>query len=393
MRVSSRLNRRTLSLALVLAAILAVFVWVAIRSGPLAPVPVTVGTAEERTVAPALFGIGTVEARYSHKVGPTGPGRVSAVYVDVGDQTRPGQVLATIEPIDLDQRIVAAGEGVSRAAALEQSAASQVADAAARLELARADARRSEELLRSGWTTRAAVDQRRQALAAAHAGLSSAKANQRAAEQERKRSSADRAALIEQRSNLRLTSPRSGLVVKRLAEPGTTVVAGQAVIETADPTQIWVNTRFDQTRSAGIARGLPAQVRFRSSADRLVNGTVLRVEPVADPVTEEVLAKIGFAAGPVTPALGELAEVTLSLPARGTGLAIPNAALHRFHGVLGVWAVHRWKIRFVPVRVGPPDAQGWVQVLAGLKQGDRFVVHSARTLDAGTRVKVVERLP
>lgn len=393
MRALGRANPRTLFLVLVLAAILALFAWVAFRSGPLAPVRVTVGTTEERTVAPALFGIGTIEARYSHKVGPIGPGRVSAIFVDVGDRVGPGQILATIDPIDLDQRIIAAGEGVSRAASLEELAAAQITDAAARLELARAEARRSEELLRSGWTTRAAVDQRRQALAAAQAGLSSAKANRRAAEQERRRSRADRAALIEQRSNLRLTSPRSGLVVKRLAEPGTTVVAGQAVIETADPTRYWVNARFDQTRSAGITDGLPAQVRFRSSADRSVNGTVLRVEPVADPATEEVLAKVGFATSAVTPALGELAEVTVSLPARGRGLAIPNAALHRLDGVLGVWAIRSGKIRFVPVRVGPPDTGGWVQALAGLKQGDRFVLHSARTLDADTRVEVVERLP
>ena len=67
----------------------------------------------------------------------------------------------------LDQRIAAASGSTGRSAALEQAAASQVADASARLALARSEAARGEELFRGGWLTRTALDQRRQALAAA----------------------------------------------------------------------------------------------------------------------------------------------------------------------------------------------------------------------------------
>jgi hypothetical protein len=84
---------------------------------------------------------------------------------------RPGKLLALIDPIDLDQRIAAASGSAGRSAALEQAAASQVADASARLALARSEAARGEELFRGGWLTRTALDQRRQALAAAEAGL------------------------------------------------------------------------------------------------------------------------------------------------------------------------------------------------------------------------------
>ena len=42
---------------------LALLIYVALRAGPLVPIPVTVTTVESRSIAPALFGIGTVEAR------------------------------------------------------------------------------------------------------------------------------------------------------------------------------------------------------------------------------------------------------------------------------------------------------------------------------------------
>lgn len=377
----------------ILVPLAALFLWVALRAGPLAPISVTVAQVEDRAIAPALFGIGTVEARYTHKIGPTAPGRLTSVVVDVGDRVRPGQLVALLDPIDLDQRIRAASDNASRSAALERSAAAQIADAEARLELAASEARRAEALLREGWTTRAAVDQRRQALAAAKAALVGAGANRSAAAMDRERALSDRAALVEQKANLRLTSPRSGLVIRRLAEPGTTIVAGQAVIEVIDSTELWINGRFDQTRAFGIAAGLPARIVLRSSPERPLRGSVLRVEPVADAVTEEILAKIGFDPGADLPPIGELAEVAVALPARARTLAVPNAAIHRIDGEVGVWVIRDGDLEFAPVRLGAEDAEGRVQVLDGLVRGERIVLHSARPLTSNSRISVVDNLP
>jgi RND family efflux transporter MFP subunit len=307
MRIALPQSRRTLLLMAVLAALVLLLGFVAVRSGPLAPVKVTVAKIDGRAITPALFGIGTVEARYTHRIGPTAPGRVISLAVDVGDRVEAGQVLAVIDPIDLDQRIAAASGSAGRSAALEHAAASQVADASARL-----------------------------ALAAAEAGLAAAQANRVAAVQDRGRTGAERAALQEQKANLRLVAPAAGLVVRRLAEPGTTVVAGQAVVEIVDPAQLWINARFDQTRAGGIVDGLPARIVLRSRIDTPLRGSILRVEPVADAVTEEVLAKVSFDAGAALPPIGELAEVTVVLPARARTLAVPNAAVHRIGSDVGV---------------------------------------------------------
>ena len=75
---------RTLAMIGVLVPLMALFVYVAVRSGPLAPVLVTATTVEDRSIRPALFGIGTVEARYTYRIGPTFAGRVKQVSVDVG---------------------------------------------------------------------------------------------------------------------------------------------------------------------------------------------------------------------------------------------------------------------------------------------------------------------
>jgi multidrug efflux pump subunit AcrA (membrane-fusion protein) len=120
---------------------------------------------------------------------------------------------------------------------------------------------------------------------------------------------------------------------------------------------------------------------------------VLRIEPVADAVTEEVLAKVDFDASASLPPIGELAEVTVALPSQKKALALPNAAIHRIDGELGVWAIRDGDPEFVVVRLGAEDAEGWVQVLEGLAKGERVVLHSARPLGSSSRLSIIDKLP
>ena len=70
------LQGRTLALLAVVLPLLALFVYVVLRSGPMAPVAVTLATVESQALTPALFGVGTVGTRTSTKIGPTVAGRL-----------------------------------------------------------------------------------------------------------------------------------------------------------------------------------------------------------------------------------------------------------------------------------------------------------------------------
>ena len=75
-------QRRTLVLIALVVVALALFIYVVVRTGPMAPVPVTVASVARQAIAPAVFGTGTVEARYVYRIGPTASGRVRRVDVD-----------------------------------------------------------------------------------------------------------------------------------------------------------------------------------------------------------------------------------------------------------------------------------------------------------------------
>jgi RND family efflux transporter MFP subunit len=254
--------------------------------------------------------------------------------------------------------------------------------------------RRDEQLLAARTASEDTAEAKRQESQVAEAGLESAQANLESAEQELRRVRAEREALVRQRANLRLIAPVDALVIARDAEPGATVVAGQAVVEVIDAASLWVHARFDQLGAGGLRAGLPVRIQLRSHPLGILEGEVLRVEPRADSVTEELLAKVSFATLPEPlPRLGELAEVTVSLSPLAPAPTVPNAALQRRDGLLGVWRLDSGGTRFQPVERGASDLEGRVQIRSGLEVGDRIVLHSRSPLGARSRVKVVDAIP
>jgi HlyD family secretion protein len=395
MKPSANIQRRILLGALALALIGAL-AWVALRTGPLAPVNVQTTQVTKGSVSPEVFGIGQVEARRSWMVGPTTPGRVLAVKVDVGDVVAPGQALAEMDAVDLDQRLAALDASMARGQSGRAAAQAQLTDAQAKRALAQANLKRNEDLARQNFISAGALEARTQETASANAGLQSAMANLDASAQDINRIRAERAALAEQRNSLKLVAPAAAIVSSRDAEAGSTVVAGQAVVKLIDPSSLWVQLRVDQGRSAGLAPGLVARIALRSRPGETFVGKVARVEPLADAVTEERLAQVAFDAVPTGISVGEMAEVTLQLQPTAEGLLLPNAALQTFEGSSGVWRLKDGALGFVALQLGANSLNGMVQVApvqaGALSNGDTVVMYSAKALSADTRIKVVEQL-
>ena len=391
MKILSNVKRRLplLGLAVLLVGL---FVFVMMRVGPLAPIKVTVATVKEGVFAPELFGIGTVEARRSWLIGPTVAGRVLSVKVDAGDSVKAGQLLAEMDPVDIDERLASLDAAIERTKSGQAAAAAQLADAVARRELAASNMRRNLDLADKNFISSSALEGVAQSKASADAALDAARANASAAAQDLTRAKADRAGLLQQRANVRLVAPTDGMVSARDAEPGSTVVAGQPVLRLIDPTSLWVKLRVDQGRSGGLTQGLTAKVVLRSRPHVSMTATVARVELLADSVTEERIAQLSFDKMPSDLSVGEMAEATIQLPPIVQSLIIPAASIQRQGGSSGVWRMESGKPVFTPIKVGVTSLDGHVQILEGIKAGDQIVVYSQKPLEPSSRLQVVDTI-
>ena len=261
-----------------------------------------------------------------------------------------------------------------------------MAEAESRARLAWANSERYQALVRQNFVAKEMADIRRHEADAADAALAAARANAVSALREIGRADAEARGIEQVRNSLRLVSPIDGVVTAREAEPGTTVVAGQAVLRLVDPTRLWVRARVDQTRAQGVSVGQAADIALRSVPGTTLPGKVVRIDLQSDALTEERIVNVAFDPAPAQLYLGELAEVTIQLGGTKNVLAVPRAAPVQHQGQVGMWRIDQGRARFQPVQPGVQTAER-VQIVTGLAAGDRVIVYSAKQLEDDVRVR------
>lgn len=392
MKISSLLSSKQLYVLMSALVLIAGMMFVAFRLGPLAPVKITTVRVENKTLTHSIFGIGVLEAQQTWLLGPLSAGRVLHIDAKVGQHVKAGQLLAEMDPLDLDQRLASQEAALAKAISYLDNAKAQHEDAQSRQSVATLNLARQKELARQNFISQGALEIREQELISSHAALKITKANLASAAQDIQKIQADKQAALLQRNSMRLVAPADAVVISRDAEAGSTVVAGQAVLRLAQPTSLWVKMRVDQGRSQGLAIGLPAQIVLRSNPHQTLNGKVVRVEWQSDAVTEERIAQVAFDQLPPNLSMGEMAEVTLSLKPSTPALSVPQASVQQYQGRTGVWKVDGKQLTFCDVIWGAYSHDGWVQVVSGLKQGDEVLVYSEKTIKATTRFQIVDAL-
>ncbi len=370
--------------ALVVVGVIVIMV---LRGGGPGAVQVSAAQVVRGDLKPTLFGIGVVEAQRNILVGPTVAGRVAKVYVEQGAQVEAGALLAEMDPIDLNERLSASRQATLRAKSAIAASQGLAQEAESRKATADANARRYAALRERGFVSTEAERSKGHEANAAAAAWQASQANIGVSSADAARLASEAAALEKQLANTKLIAPVAGLVITRDLEPGSTAVAGQAVVRMAEKDSLWLRVRIDQGRSTGLAIGLPASIKLRSRPGESFSGKLTRIEQLSDAVTEERLVMVAFDQPPAGLTLNEMAEVTLTLPARSNALTLPPAALVRQNGQTGVFTVEGGRAKFVTVKVGIRTENG-VEILDGIAEGAQVVTQKAKPLVDGDRLRV-----
>jgi HlyD family secretion protein len=383
----------------------------------LRPVTVTVAGVTQRDVAPAIQGVGTVEAKVAVNISSKITDRVVSVLVDQGDTIKAGQLMARLD----DTQYVA---GVNQAEASMRAAEAQLRDllagarpdeieqlrarlasASATRTLTERDFQRTKELLAKELISAQDMDRARQAYDAATATERDARhalelalnnwARKDQIEAARAQLHAAQSALTLAREKLADTvilSPLNGYVVSRDLEAGGVVNPGIPIFKIADPLTAWVTVYVDERDTAGLAVGNPADITLRSLPGQVFRGRVARIQREGDRVTEQLAVDVAFAERPPRLILGEQVEATLRPPTHSGAIALPLAAVVRRPDGSGTLVVEDGRIRFKPVRLGVADPAGWVEVLQGVSPGEEVVTAPGRLADPqneGRRVRTI----
>jgi RND family efflux transporter MFP subunit len=308
---------------------------------------------EMREVGLAYTAEAVIEAVRQSTVAAQVSGRIVDLRFDVGDYVKKGDVIARIDERAATQ-------------ALEASEA-QVRQAEAELRNARLNYDRSRQLVAQKFLSEAALDKAESDYKAAQARLSAllASAGQAATE----------------RGFATIVAPYSGVVSARHVELGEMATPGKPLMTGFDPGTLRVTATVPQTQIAAIQASGKARVEI-PSIGKWIDARRVTIVPSADPRTHTTQVRLELPPDVrgVYPGIYARAHFIVGREPR---LLVPRAAVVQRSEVVAAYVLGADGFpQLRQIRLGAASDETSVEVLAGLRPGDRVALEPLKAAAA-----------
>ncbi len=351
--------------------------------GLAAAMAVLAGCGEEKSAAPELPRVyvqpvktagfaasvaltGDIQARVQTQLSFRVNGKIIQRSVDVGDRVKASQVLARLDPKDLQVNV--------------DSAQASVAAEQARVSQTRAAFVRQQKLLPKGYTSQSEYD--------------SAQAAVRGSESSLKAAQAQLANAREQLSYTALVAEAPGVITARQAEVGQVVQATAPIFTLARDGERDAVFNVYESLFVQPPSDQPVQVTLLDNPAIKVSGKVREVTPAVSAQTGTLQVKIALDPLPDGMDLGSVVSVALSKPANAS-VELPWSALTKDLGEhLGkpaVWVVDpQGKANLRRVTVARYLTSN-VIISDGLKAGENVVIAGGQLLHPDMQVEIARQ--
>ena len=327
--------------------------------------PVPVVPVIKKTLPIYLEYPGRIESIRSIALQARASGYIESQLAPDGADVKTGDLLYQIDPRDLH-------------AAFDLATAQAERDQAS-LEYARANFGRGEELVKSGYVTKDAYDQRASAMHQAEAALV-----------------ADRAAIETAKLNLsyaEITAPFSGRLGRNQAAKGSLVGSTTGPLNTLvqlDPIYVTFNPSESELADIMTARAsgkVDAEISLAGKPGAVHKGELTFLDNVVDKATGTIAARVTIANPDFALLPGQYVRVRLHIRDEPDALMAPMAALGSSQTGKYVYVVGEGeRAEQRPLTLGATDGE-FVSVVKGLKEGERVIVGNLQKIGPGSPVK------
>jgi len=319
---------------------------------------VVVAAAKKQRLAGAISATGKVEAnadRIAH-VSPRISGKIVSVKASLGDSVSAGQVMATLDSVEL-------GEALSRyhqsrtKLALAQSSMDRIKTLVEKKIAARKDILQAETDYKTAQTELHTDEER---LSLYGVSISDVKGDSH------------------KKPLLPVRSPIGGVITEKHAIVGELADPSKSLYTVADLSSVWVMVDINEKDLAKVHRGQAATVIVGAFPEQKFRGRINHIADVLDQSTRTVKARIEVA-NPGRKLKPEMfATVELALAGNAPPVvAVPEDALQDLDGKKVVFvAEEEAEFAARQVEVGR-SAGGLIEIVSGLKEGERYAVKGA----------------
>ncbi len=284
----------------------------------------------------------TVEAEAKNNIAPTAPGRISKIFVEVGDQVRKGQKLVQMDAANLTQLKL-------------------------QLDNQETEFKRVDELYKVGGASKAEWD-------AAKTNLD-----------------VRRSAYENLMENTQLVSPLNGVVTARNFDNGDLYTSTQTpvlVVEQIAPVKLMVNV--SEPNFPKVAKGMPVTVKLDVYEGEEFEGKVSLVYPTIDAATHTFPVEITLANANQRVRPGMFARVTMNFGTKNH-VVVPDMAIIKRAGSGDryVYVYSNGKVSYNKVELGRRLGTEY-ELISGVDDNSQVVVAGQTRLADGVEVEVIQ---
>lgn len=311
-------------------------------------------TVIKRDLSSSVLATGVIKPKVGAevRVGSRVSGLVESLHANVGDYVKKGQIIAELEPSELQAKY-------------DQALAS-LRNARANYEYAKLDFERQKSLLQQNFISQNQLDLAEKTFDINKAQLEQAQANLKFAEV--------------QLGYTKITAPISGIVSSVSTQEGETVAASFAAptfVTIIDIERLEVWAYVDETDIGRIDEGQSAIFTVDTYSDTDFEGTVTAIYPKAE-IQDNVVNYIAtlditdFKSKILRPEM--TTTVTIFLEIKNDALTLPVNAVKRERGKMVVTLLNNKNEQIQKEVKTGRMSDGLIEIVDGLKEGDKVVV-------------------
>ncbi len=376
-------------------------------------IPVQISSVTRQNLTYSLRATGDISPLMQVDLFPKVSGYLERMSVNLGDSVRQGQVIAQIDRTEFLHKVKEVEAKVAQAKAnlaeIEagtrteevRQAEEAVKQAQSRFENARLHRERMEALYQRQIISKKDFDNADTEYTVAEAQL---EANQQrlkmlregARQEVREASQAklkEMEALLAQEQtrlqNAMIIAPFSGEIIRRYVDAGALVSSSTPLVTLVHTETLKVVANVLEKDISLIRPGMKAKIQTEAYPERVFEGKVVRINSALELATRTLQAEIHVPNPSHLLKPGMFSRIEMALSEKPGTLTVLREALIEEGGKRSVFVVEGNQALQRPIVTGIEQDQ-WVEVLEGLREGDRVIIKGQGSIKDRSTVRVIE---
>lgn len=187
----------------------------------------------------------------------------------------------------------------------------------------------------------------------------------------------------------KLYAPASGMIGKRMVEPGMSIVPGNPVFQLVKIEKVKVGIPVPEKEITAITKGQKVQVRVSAIGEQLYEGEVKEIGVLSNLLSHTYTVKVELNNPQGTLKPGMVCEATISNPSITGRIVVPLSAVQlRGNGEKYVFVANSGKAEKRTVETGPLVSKG-VVITKGLSTGDQLITEGYQKIGDNSAIEII----